>query len=67
MGRVLLARQRSLHRDVAVKIVKPRCENDGALQRLLFEAVVTGSLEHPAVMIGSCGEVYWSTGGSRRG
>jgi eukaryotic-like serine/threonine-protein kinase len=50
MGRVLLARQRSLQRDVAVKIVRPRREDAGALRRLLVEAVITGSLEHPGIV-----------------
>jgi serine/threonine-protein kinase len=50
MGRVMLARQRSLQRDVAVKIVKPLIADDVALQRLLAEAVITGSLEHPGIV-----------------
>jgi eukaryotic-like serine/threonine-protein kinase len=49
MGRVVVARQRSLQRDVAIKMVK-----DGAspelLDALLGEAVVTGSLEHPSIV-----------------
>lgn len=49
MGRVLLVRQRSLARDVAVKIVK-----SGASQRdhadLVREARISGALEHPGIV-----------------
>jgi len=49
MGRVFLARQHSLDRDVAVKTVR-----DGASERdhaaLLVEGAITGHLEHPAVI-----------------
>jgi serine/threonine-protein kinase len=49
MGRVFLARQHSLDRDVAVKTVR-----DGASERervaLLAEGAITGHLEHPAVI-----------------
>lgn len=49
MGRVLLVRQRSLARDVAVKIVK-----DGASWRdhadLVREARISGALEHPGIV-----------------
>jgi serine/threonine-protein kinase len=49
MGRVHLARQRSLRRDVAVKTLK--AEADAATQRALFnEAVIAGSLEHPSII-----------------
>ncbi len=49
MGRVHLAHQRSLRRDVAVKTLKESAsaEADRALRR---EAVVTGSLEHPGII-----------------
>ncbi len=50
MGRVLLARQRSLSRDVAVKVLKPAAADaDGALA-LLREAVVMGGVEHPNIV-----------------
>jgi serine/threonine-protein kinase len=50
MGRVLLARQRSLARDVAVKVLKPEtADADGALS-LLREAVVMGGVEHPNIV-----------------
>ncbi len=50
MGRVLLARQRSLHRDVAIKVVKEEITDPAALEELLVEGVVTGSLEHPGIV-----------------
>lgn len=49
MGRVFLARQHSLDRQVAVKTAKdkaPKAIHDA----LLFEGVVTGRLEHPAIV-----------------
>ncbi|MDO9015627.1 MAG: serine/threonine-protein kinase [Deltaproteobacteria bacterium] len=50
MGKVLLARQRSLARDVAVKVLKPEtADRDGALA-LLREAVVMGGVEHPNIV-----------------
>lgn len=49
MGRVLLARQASLGRDVAVKI--PRANASvGTISALLHEAQTTGGLEHPGVI-----------------
>jgi serine/threonine-protein kinase len=50
MGRVLLARQKSLHRDVAVKVLKAEAARREIIEALLAEAVVTGSLEHPNVV-----------------
>jgi serine/threonine-protein kinase len=50
MGRVLLARQRSLGREVAVKIVKPEVAKGETLGALFDEALVTGALEHPNVV-----------------
>jgi serine/threonine-protein kinase len=49
MGRVQLARQRSLDRDVALKTLKPGAEPSLA-SALLREARLTGSLEHPGVI-----------------
>lgn len=49
MGRVFLARQHSLDRDVAVKTIRDSA--DGAIrQALVFEGVITGQLEHPAIV-----------------
>jgi serine/threonine-protein kinase len=49
MGRVLLARQRSLQRDVAIKTVHPGADAATAAA-LLHEGLVTGQLEHPAII-----------------
>ncbi len=50
MGRVLLARQKSLQRDVALKVLKsPELRNDD-MRSLLTEAVITGSIEHPSIV-----------------
>jgi len=49
MGRVLLARQHSLDREVAVKLLKPTASPVDA-QALCREAVVTGQLEHPNIV-----------------
>ncbi|MEZ4339358.1 MAG: serine/threonine-protein kinase [Sandaracinaceae bacterium] len=49
MGRVLLARQHSLRRDVALKT--PRDPDDpGVCASLLAEGATTGMLEHPAIV-----------------
>jgi hypothetical protein len=50
MGRVELARQHSLGRDVAVKTVRPDRVTDAAVTSLLKEARFTGSLEHPNII-----------------
>jgi serine/threonine protein kinase len=50
MGLVRAATQRSLGRQVAVKTLKPDAKNDQATLRLLREAWVTGSLEHPNIV-----------------
>jgi len=49
MGRVHLAHQRSLARDVAVKTLKDDAP-PGVARALLREARLTGSLEHPGVI-----------------
>jgi eukaryotic-like serine/threonine-protein kinase len=49
MGRVHLAEQRSLARDVAVKTLKPDAPSSAA-RTLIREARVTGLLEHPGVI-----------------
>jgi serine/threonine-protein kinase len=49
MGRVHLARQRSLDRDVALKTLKPGAP-PAVAEALLREARLTGSLEHPGVI-----------------
>ena len=49
MGRVLLARQASLGRDVAVKVPRTNASK-GTINALLHEAKTTGALEHPGVI-----------------
>jgi serine/threonine-protein kinase len=49
MGLVLLARQTSLGRDVAVKTVKPDA-TEAEKAALVREARVTGTLEHPSIV-----------------
>jgi hypothetical protein len=49
MGRVLLARQHSLSRDVAVKTARPDA-SAATRAALLDEGVITGQLEHPAIV-----------------
>lgn len=50
MGIVRLATQRSLGRKVAVKTLRPDVRSDQASLRLLREAWVTGTLEHPNIV-----------------
>ncbi len=51
MGIVYSARQSSLDRDVAVKMLKPRLMSDqDQCQKFLSEAVVTSELEHPGII-----------------
>ena len=51
MGVVLAARQASIDRLVAVKMLKPAATRDlQARQKFLSEAVVTGDLEHPNIV-----------------
>jgi hypothetical protein len=50
MGVVHLATQTSLRRKVAVKMLRPGKQQPHASAKLLREAYITGSLEHPNVM-----------------
>ncbi|MEZ6127959.1 MAG: protein kinase [Planctomycetaceae bacterium] len=51
MGVVYAARQASIDRTVAVKMLKPGTEkNDDARNKFLSEACVTGDLEHPNIV-----------------
>src|SRR5262249_9167247 len=47
MGRVLLARQRSLQREVAVKLLKQEAATAHSTGHLLSGAILAGSVEHP--------------------
>ncbi len=49
MGRVLLAHQASLGRDVAVKVPRDNASS-GTIKALISEALITGGLEHPGVI-----------------
>jgi serine/threonine-protein kinase len=49
MGEVWLARQRSLGRDVAIKI-PPDAADEAVERALVSEARVTGALEHPSIV-----------------
>ena len=49
MGRVLLARQHSLARDVAVKTAKSDASQSNR-DAILLEGTITGQLEHPAIV-----------------
>jgi serine/threonine-protein kinase len=50
MGRVHVARQRSLDRDVAVKTVRPGVKDPAVLATLVAEGMITGALEHPSIV-----------------
>ncbi|MDP3274884.1 MAG: serine/threonine-protein kinase [Deltaproteobacteria bacterium] len=50
MGRVLLATQQSLGREVALKVLKPEVSSASTVQALLSEARIAGSLEHPNIV-----------------
>ena len=50
MGTVLLAHQRSLQRDVAVKVVRGDDGISAPAMELVSEAVLMGSLEHPNIV-----------------
>jgi eukaryotic-like serine/threonine-protein kinase len=49
MGRVLLAHQASLNRDVAVKVPRANASK-GTIKALISESLITGGLEHPGVI-----------------
>jgi tRNA A-37 threonylcarbamoyl transferase component Bud32 len=50
MGRVFLARQRSLRRDVAVKTLRADADDPLVAEALLREGETMGSLEHPGIV-----------------
>lgn len=50
MGTVYAAQQLAMGREVAVKTLKPEVRGEAAMLKLLREAWVTGTLEHPNVV-----------------
>jgi hypothetical protein len=51
LGRIYIARDQDLNRDVALKEIKPQHSRKGeASRRFLKEAQVTGQLEHPNIV-----------------
>ncbi|MFO0959402.1 MAG: serine/threonine-protein kinase [Isosphaeraceae bacterium] len=51
LGEVFLARDATLGREVAVKLIQPRRARDATLhRRFLHEAEITGRLEHPGIV-----------------
>jgi eukaryotic-like serine/threonine-protein kinase len=51
IGRVWLARDRQLNREVAIKTLRPELlKDDGVRSRFLQEAQITGQLEHPGIV-----------------
>jgi serine/threonine protein kinase len=50
MAQVVLARQKALQRDVALKMVDPMHASPAMADALLREGVVTGCLEHPNIV-----------------
>ena len=51
MGMVFLARQKSLDREVAVKVIQPQAAEDAESRSKFFaEALVTGELDHPNIV-----------------
>ena len=67
MGVVHLARDNALKRRVAIKTLRPEYRSDARwIKSLLYEAVVTGNLEHPSIIpiydlgLLPTGELYYS-------
>ncbi|QDU98706.1 serine/threonine-protein kinase [Lignipirellula cremea] len=51
LGQVLIARDRELAREVALKEIQDKfADDEGSRQQFLLEAEITGSLEHPGVV-----------------
>ena len=64
MGEVWKAKQLSMKRDVALKILSPELSrNEEFVERFLNEAIMTGRLQHPNIITaytaGSCGIYYY--------
>ena len=50
MGKVVLATQRALDREVALKFLRDGGDDEGRVDELLREGLVTGQLEHPNIV-----------------
>ena len=50
LGKVWLARDNDLSREVAIKEIKPGTESSQAARRLIREAQITGQLQHPNIV-----------------
>jgi hypothetical protein len=50
LGQVSLARDEDLHREVALKEVRPDRDSGASRRRFLAEAEITGQLEHPGIV-----------------
>ncbi len=51
LGEVFVAYDKELHRDVALKEIRPdRADDDVSRARFVLEAEITGSLEHPGIV-----------------
>ena len=50
MGVVWRARQASLAREVAIKLIKPEADNERARRGFVAEALVNGVLDHPNIV-----------------
>jgi tetratricopeptide (TPR) repeat protein/tRNA A-37 threonylcarbamoyl transferase component Bud32 len=51
LGEVYVARDEEVHREVALKQIKPECAADAqGRARFLLEAEITGGLEHPGIV-----------------
>lgn len=50
LGRVWLARDNEMVREVALKEIKPGSESNEAIRRLIKEAQITGQLQHPNIV-----------------
>lgn len=50
LGRVWLARDNDLAREVALKEIKPESATSDAVRRLIKEAQITGQLQHPNIV-----------------
>lgn len=50
MGVVFAARQKAMDRTVAIKAIKPGKQTDDSKRKFLYEAQITGDLDHPNIV-----------------